>query len=415
MNRFTATVLSLVAVLCFGGTFVQCMSKVCYYTDWSVYRQGPSGNFQPNDIDFSVCNYIMYSFVELDGETYNVKLADPWADLPDGGGHGFIEKVIALAASNDAEVIVSLGGWTDSGHAAYGTLMTTDSLQVQFVQHVVAFITKYGFKGLDIDYEYPQCPQGNCRPGDAEKKGFSKLLGKLRSEFNKHGFKLTAAVNSAADNIDKYYEAEALNQNLDWIGMMTYDYAISSQPKVGLEAPFFQFGSEPATWNVQASVEAWLSRGVAANKLVLGVPLYGASFTLADASKNTIGSSASGPGSGGGPMFYNQICDLQNQGWTVVTEENGKPIGGTYAYKDNQWVGYDDVSDVQAKGQYIKSKGLQGYMVWEVSGDDFKGLCGQGKYPLLSALSQSVGESKLLPSVSKKVNSLTYFYFLFFK
>ncbi|KAL1451061.1 hypothetical protein WDU94_003355 [Cyamophila willieti] len=412
MTSFTATVFPLLAVLCFGGTSVQGMSKVCYFTDWAVYRQGPSGNYQPGDIDFGLCNYVMYSFVELNGNTYDVKLADPWADLPDGGGHGFIGKVVSLAAASGAKVLVSLGGWTDSANGAYATLMLTDSLQDQFIQNIVAFIKKYGFIGLDIDYEYPQCPQGNCHPGDAEKKGYSKLLGKLRAEFDNHGFLLTAAVNSAANMIDKYYEAEALNKYLDWIGMMTYDYAISSQPKVGLEAPFFQYGSEPPTWNVQASVEAWLSRGVAANKLVLGVPLYGVTFTLADASKNTIGSPAAGAGSAGRPLFYNEICGLKSQGWTVVKQENGKPIGGTYAYKGNQWVGYDDVADVQAKAEYIKSKGLQGYMVWEASGDDFHGLCGMGKNPLLSALSQGVGESTLLP-VSKKMDPATYFYFLF--
>uniref|UniRef100_A0A8D8YPF0 Probable chitinase 3 n=1 Tax=Cacopsylla melanoneura TaxID=428564 RepID=A0A8D8YPF0_9HEMI len=241
---------------------------------------------------------------------------------------------------------------------------------------------------------------GSCHPGNAEKLGFSNLIVKLRTEFNKHQFYLTASVYSEPD---KFYEPKVLNDNLDWLAIMAYDYYTSSDPTIGLVAPLFQYGRESSTSNVKSSIELWLKRGVAANKLLLGVPLYGVSFTLADNAKYTISSPAAGAGlEGKTTLYYNEICGLESEGWTVVSSENGKPIGGTYAYKDNLWVGYDDVVDVHAKGQFILEKQLQGYMVWEMSGDDFTGSCGLGKYPLLSALSKSVGQKTFSRKTCKK-------------
>lgn len=43
-----------------------------------------------------------------------------------------------------------------------------------------------------------------------------------------------------------------------------------------------------------------------------------------------------------------QICErVQHEGWTVVQDEEGRM--GPFAYKENQWVSYDDKAMIKYK------------------------------------------------------------------
>ena len=75
---------------------------------------------------------------------------------------------------------------------------------------------------------------------------------------------------------------------------------------------------------------------------------------------------------------------VRDEGWQKVYDEERV---GNYAYKDNQWVGFDDGKSIGLKGDYIRENGLAGAMVWCWDLDDFTGeLLGGVKYPLLSTL-----------------------------
>ena len=61
-----------------------------------------------------------------------------------------------------------------------------------------------------------------------DKENFAKLLRELRTSFNNVNSEkpllLTAAVSAGKSTIDKAYDVEAMEQNLDFINVMTYDY-----------------------------------------------------------------------------------------------------------------------------------------------------------------------------------------------
>ena len=60
---------------------------------------------------------------------------------------------------------------------------------------------------------------------------------------------------------------------------------------------------------------------------------------------------------------------------------------GPYAYKGNQWVGYDDLAMAEIKANYILQHKLGGAMFWDLPSDDFGNLCGGGRYPIIGAVS----------------------------
>lgn len=70
----------------------------------------------------------------------------------------FYEKVTALRRRG-IKVTLAIGGWNDSAGDKYSRLVNDPAARRKFIDHVIPFIEKYGFDGLDLDWEYPRCWQ----------------------------------------------------------------------------------------------------------------------------------------------------------------------------------------------------------------------------------------------------------------
>jgi len=65
-------------------------------------------------------------------------------------------------------------------------------------------------------------------------------------------------------------------------------------------------------------------------------------------------------------------------------------VMGPYAYRRNQWVGYDDEAIVRKKAEYVVAQGLGGIMFWAIDNDDFRGTCNGKPYPLIEAAKEAM-------------------------
>ena len=141
----------------------------------------------------------------------------------------------------------------------------------------------------------------------------------------------------------------------------------------------------------------WIESGTPKKKLVMGMPLYGQSFTLTKVEENGLNAPAKSGGKAGvatrakGFLAYHEICRLIQQGYAVVKDKVSPPRMGPYAHKGNQWVGFDDTAMIEQKCNYVKDMGLGGGMVWALDLDDFRNLCGEGTYPLMNTIRRVLG------------------------
>lgn len=73
---------------------------------------------------------------------------DTWADFD----NHFYERVVAYKKKG-VKVTVAIGGWNDSAGDKYSRLVRSAAARAKFIKHVIEFIEKHNFDGLDLDWE----------------------------------------------------------------------------------------------------------------------------------------------------------------------------------------------------------------------------------------------------------------------
>ncbi|KAK9730328.1 Glycosyl hydrolases family 18 [Popillia japonica] len=407
---------------------------VCYHGTWANYRPGDC-RYTIENINTTLCTQVIYAFMGLSG--CSIRLLDAWLDVDLGA----LKRMTGLRSKNpDLKALAAIGGWNE-GSTSYSTMVGSASCRKTFIDSVVKFMETYGFDGFDLDWEYPSQRGGAA----ADKNNFSTLLAEMKAAFGTKymltaavaaagtllaemkaafgtKYMLTAAVAAAGASVDISYDVPKLSQYLDQIHVMTYDLHGAWDGVTGHNAPLYASSKDVTETtkqlNVHACIQGWIKRGADPKKIIMGVGTYGRSFTLADANKNGIGATSYNGGSAGrctreasflgynsynggsagrctreaSFLGYNEICEnIAQGGWTVVWDaEQQVP----YAYKGNQWVGYDNPASMELKAQYAQYYGLGGVMVWSLETDDFNGKCGE-KDALLKALKRTLDRPEI--------------------
>ena len=121
-------------------------------------------------------------------------------------------------------------------------------------------------------------------------------------EFKRPRLLLTAAVPVGPDNINGGYDVPAVASYLDFINLMAYDFHGKWENQAGHNAPLFAPSSD-SEWRKQLSVDhasnLWVRLGAPRDKLIIGMPTYGRSFTLSNPSNHVVNAPASGGGTAG--------------------------------------------------------------------------------------------------------------------
>jgi chitinase len=364
----------------------------CYFTNWSYKRPG-MGQFTPEDIDATLCSHIVFAFATIKD---NKLTASEDADIGDAFTDGTYDRIMKLKETNpNLKVLLAVGGWA-FGSKPFRALTENVFRMNGFVYESIEFLRKHNFDGLDIDWEYPR--------GADDRASFVSLIKEIRLAFEgesksakKQKLLLTAAVPASFEAISAGYDVPELAKYLDYINVMTYDFHGQWEEEVGHNSPLFPLNSASATQKkltVDFAAKEWVRQGAPLEKLIIGMPVYGRTFTLADEVKFDIGAKTAGGGKAGrytgeeGFLSYYEICDFLHEDNTTLVWDNEQQV--PFAYRGEQWVGFDDERSLRTKVSWLKTEGFGGIMVWSVDLDDFRGYCGTGKYPLLKAMTKEL-------------------------
>lgn len=363
---------------------------VCYYTNWSHKRPG-SGKFGPENLDPNLCTHIIYAFYGLKDS----KLV-PTEEIDNSDSdQAPYKRIIALKQLNpNLKVMLAVGGWM-MGYAPFRQLTENAYRQTFFTFEVIEFLRKRNFDGLDLCWEFPR--------GLDDKEKFSNLVKELRESFDgeakssgKSRLLLSAAVPASFEAIAAGYDVPVINKYLDFMNVMTYDFHGDWEQVVGHNSPLFPLNSATAyqkKLTLDFSAAEWVRQGASKENLVIGLPTYGRTFTLANPNLTDIDAPAARGGRPGqytkesGFLSFFEVCEmLKSQATLVWDNEQMIP----YAYKGDQWVGFDDPRSFKMKVQWLKQNGYSGIMIWSVDMDDFAGSCMGLRYPLIKSAKEEL-------------------------
>jgi chitinase len=283
-----------------------------------------------------------------------------------------LAALVALKKDNpDLTVLVSVGGWLWSGRFSDAAL--TPASRAVFIDSVEAFITRYHLDGLDVDWEYPgMSGAGNTfRPED--KQTYTLLLKELRRRFDTmagtlhHPLYLTIAAGASSEFIDHTEMAEVAKY-VDTVNLMAYDYYEPENGRpTGNHAPLFIDPADPKTVSADQSVREFEKAGVAARKLVLGVPFYGHVWGQVPATNHGLFQPGQPIPNADAP--YAAIAStMLGHGYTRYWDA---AASAPYLYNAEKqiFVSYEDPESLAAKCTYVKKQHLKGIMFWEYGGD----------------------------------------------
>ncbi|MEZ2444557.1 glycosyl hydrolase family 18 protein [Chitinophaga sp. RCC_12] len=271
-----------------------------------------------NAFDFSKVTHLNIAFFNPDVN----------GNFPASQGTG-LDTIVSKAHLNNVKVLLSLGG--GSNQSQYANLLTSTN-RAAFITKVVNLVSQYHVDGIDVDLE-----------GDNIDENYEAFITGLSAQLKPNGKLLTAAV--AWWTRDRV--TDSCLAAFDFINVMAYD-------KAGDEHSPYSYAKQ--------HVEYWKGqRGLAAAKIVVGVPFYG---------------------------LYTLSGNLQSMKYSEITAQYpGSENKDTVRRPDGAIVNYNGIPTIQNKTAYAQQE-AGGIMFWQV-------------------LQDATGSLSLLNAIHDKINSST--------
>ncbi|KAA2260175.1 chitinase [Solihabitans fulvus] len=324
---------------------------------------------------------------------------DGWATLR--GNFNQLKKL--KARYPNLKTLVSIGGWTYSKY--FSDVAATDASRKKFVSSCVDTWIKGNlpvysgaggtgvaaglFDGIDIDWEWPGSPDGH--PGNhynaSDKANLAALLTEFRSQLDALGasqgkhYQLSAFTPADPNKVDLGWDLTSTARSLDVFNVQGYDFHGSGSDnswepnRTGHQGNLYPDPNDPYSFhfNVAGTVQKYLDGGVSPRKLTIGFAFYGRGWQgVADGGKHGVWQSANGAAPGqfqeeaGTRGYANLIASVPN-----LTIYHDDVSVATYGFTGDggQWWTFDDTWSIGKKTAWLRSKGLLGAMIWEMSGD----------------------------------------------
>ncbi len=202
-----------------------------------------------------------------------------------------------------------------------------------FVNNIMAIVNQYGYSGVDLDWEKGQV-------------NVAQLGQDLRAALGQDRSLTAAAV------VTGYNYWGAVQAPFDRVNVMTYSL-FTTTPSVWFNSALFG-PADDSVWSVDLAQKRYIAGGVPAAKLGIGIPFYGQWWP-------TI-TSHTQPAPNPTEMHYTDVQPL------IASREYSFDYQARVPTISNPGlIGYDNEQSITEKIQFVKQKGLGGFILWNIN------------------------------------------------
>ena len=295
--------------------------------------------------------------------------------------------MIAKAKAANVKVLIGVAGGNGQDTRDLSAIFGSEILRKQFIGNLVKLCEQRLYDGVNLDYEYPK--------SSSDGLGITNFAQELRVAFvqssilkNKEMF-ITMAC-PVGNWSGEFFDYPKLAKCVNWFSPMTYEFATGWTTRFSFNSPIYTNAGAGANSAISTTLSYLkTSRGVNPLQIVIGVPFFGwvfDNYTQLGATKsNTNGADKEYNGAQG--LYNLYIKNSPGNGFVKYWDDVCKQpylVNTT----TQQMVTYDDENAIIEKCKYVKTNGLKGAMVWELSRGFMSGASDPN--PLLTVLGDNL-------------------------
>lgn len=218
---------------------------------WHIYSNGSAWKHY----DFSMLWGISYFSYSIDPKTGSYKSIHEWKTT----------EMIDTAQAHGCKVFLSVSNFGSQNNA---TFLNNKKAQTTLMDSLTQLLALREADGINIDFE------GVAK---ANKTQFTDFVVAISKRLKKENPNYQISLCLYADDWNNIFDIKSLNASVDFYTLMGYDYYGGFSKRTGPVTPFNT--SETFGKGLKASVQSYQNKGLQLNKLIVGLPYYGAEWT----------------------------------------------------------------------------------------------------------------------------------------
>ncbi|WP_299440730.1 glycosyl hydrolase family 18 protein [uncultured Aquimarina sp.] len=307
---------------------------------WHLYSNGSSYK----NYNFSMLWGLSYFSYALQPETGSYKSIHQWKTT----------SLIDSAKAKGCKVFFSVSNF---GRKNNTTFLRNQKAQKTLIDSLSSLLALRSADGINIDFE--GVPK-------KDKEYFTKFIIEISKSLKQDNPNYMVSLCLYAIDWNDIFDINAIDPYIDFYTLMGYDYYGSFSKTTGPVTPFKKskkFGN-----GLETSVNYYKNKGVHFNKLIVGLPYYGAEWYT---KKPEIGAVVTRFKS---HPRYQSIRELYIDSLKIPIQFDPKSSSSYLIVKDNnkeyRQIFFEDVKSLSIKYDWIKNNKIGGVGIWALGYDD---------------------------------------------